>query len=121
MSKGCGENPSRRDVVSALNCKKLISVVFVSPKVIQKSDYCKNDSVTKGVLNRIARFQNARYSDFFHGDTIFTTRDRFPTFARKIKIIEFSVNLKYSLGKSPIRENQQLVALSRVCADCSFP
>jgi hypothetical protein len=58
MPKGCGENPSRVDVVSALNCKKLISVVFVSPKVIQKSDYCKNDSVPKGILNGIARFQN---------------------------------------------------------------
>ena len=48
MPKGCGENPSRRDVVSADNCKKSISVVFVSPKVIQKVIIAKNDNVTKG-------------------------------------------------------------------------
>ena len=95
MPKGCGENPSRRDVVSALNCKKLIPVVFVSPKVIQKSDYCKNDSVPKGILNGIARFQNHQnFKKILHGDTIFTARDRFSTFARKIKINDLSVNLK---------------------------
>ena len=66
MPKGCGENPSRRDVVSADNCKKMISVVFVSPKVIQKSDYCKNDSVPKGILKGIVRFQNApKFKNFF--------------------------------------------------------